>query len=127
MMRGEVYSERDSNRKFFSGRGDIMLNNLTNRMNPILGQGLIFGIILGIVEILFNFIAGSLGLIGLLIALALYFVFALLAGRRASQQTGKIATGVLAGLLKGVVSAFISNSLSVVSVVTNFDAIRQYC
>jgi uncharacterized membrane protein (DUF485 family) len=125
MMRGEVYSERDSNRKYFSGRGDVMLNSLTNRMNPILGQGLIFGIILGIIEILFNFIAGSLGLIGLLVALALYFVFALLAGRRASQQTGKIVTGVLAGLLTGFVSAFITSAISVVSVVTNFDAIVQ--
>ena len=125
MMRGEVYSERDSNRKYFSGRGDVMLNSLTNRMNPILGQGLIFGIILGIIEIVFNFIAGALGLIGLLVALALYFVFALLAGRRASQRTGKLVTGVLAGLLTGFVSAFITSALSVVSVVTNFDAIVQ--
>src|SRR5260370_41777080 len=108
MMRGEVYREGDGNRKYFSGRGDVMLNSLTNRMNPILGQGLIFGIILGIIEIVFNFIAGYLGLIGLLIALALYFVFAFLAGRRASQRTGKIVTGVLAGLLTGFVGPFIS-------------------
>src|SRR5258708_4300511 len=127
-MRGEIYSERDSNReqkKFFSGRGDVMLNSLTNRMNPILGQGLIFGIILGIIEIVFNFIAGSLGLIGLLVALALYFVFALLAGRRASQRTGKIVTGVLAGLLKGVWSPFISSVFLRVSVVSNFSVIVE--
>src|SRR5258708_36695409 len=99
MMRGEVCSERDSNReqkKFFSGRGDVMLNSLTNRMNPIVGEGLIFGIILGIIEILFNFIAGSLGLIGLLVALALYFVFALLACRRGSHGKGKLFRGLFA-------------------------------
>src|SRR5260221_14567981 len=111
MMRGEVCSERDSNReqkKFFSGRGDVMLNSLTNRMNPIVGEGLIFGIILGIIEILFNFIAGSLGLIGLLVALALYFVFALLAGRRARPRTGTPVTGVLAGPFIGIPGGFIA-------------------
>src|SRR5216683_5530498 len=122
MMRGEVYSERDSNRKYFSGRGDVMLNSLTNRMNPILGQGLIFGIILGIVEIAFSFIGGSLGIIGSLISLALYFVFALLAGRRASQRTGKLVTGVLAGLLTGFVSAFITSAISAIFAFANFDA-----
>src|SRR5260370_7924086 len=123
MMRGEVYSEGDGSGKEVSGRGDVVRKRLTNRVNTILGQGLIFGIILGIIEIVFNFIAGYLGLIGLLIALALYFVFALLAGRRASQRTGKIVTGVLAGLLTGFVSAFITSAISVFSVVTNFDAI----
>src|SRR5713101_4427235 len=125
MMRGEVYSERDSNReqkKFFSGRGDVMLNSLTNRMNPILGQGLIFGILLGIVEIAFSFIGNSLGIIGSLISLALYFVFALLAGRRASQRTGKLVTGVLAGLLTGFVSAFITSAISAIFAFANFDA-----
>src|SRR5260370_37849622 len=126
MMRGEVYSERDSNRKYFSGRGDVMLNSLTNRMNPILGQGLIFGIILGIIEIVFNFIAGSLGLIGLLVALALYFVFALLAGRRASQPTGKIVTGVLAGPFNGLVGGFIIMAIHVLSVFTDFCSIANY-
>jgi len=127
-MRGEVYGERDSNRehkKFFSGRGDVMLNSLTNRMNPIVGEGLIFGIILGIVEIAFSFIGGSLGLIGSLISLALYFVFALLAGRRASQRTGKIITGILAGLLTGFVSAFITSAISAIFAFANFNAYVQ--
>jgi uncharacterized membrane protein (DUF485 family) len=102
-----------------------MLNSLTNRMNPILGQGLIFGIILGIVQIAFGLISSSLGLIGLLIALALYFVFALLAGQRASQRTGKIVTGVLAGLLTGFVSAFITSAVSAYFSIANFDELVQ--
>src|SRR5258708_30080981 len=103
-----------------------MLNSLTNRMYPILGQGLIFGIILGIIEIVFNFIAGSLGLIGLLVALALYFVFALLAGRRAAQRTGKLVTSVLAGQFTGLLGGFFTTPPTVVSVVTDFSSAVQF-
>ena len=77
--------------------------NALNRLNPALQQGLIWGFILGIVQIAFSFISGSLGFIGSLISLALYLVFAWMAGQRASQRTGRTATGVWAGLLTGFV------------------------
>ena len=68
-------------------------------------EGLLFGIVAGILELIFSFI--NLGSLGTLIALALFLVFGLIAGTRASQQTGKMSTGVLAGLWVGLFSTAI--------------------
>jgi|SRR6266404_6214650 len=128
MMRGEFGREQGINtikEDIYLRKRDVMQINALNRLNPALQQGLIWGFILGIVQIAFSFISGSLGLIGTLIALALYLVFAWMAGQRASQRTGRTATGVWAGLLTGAISALLSVIVSGVFAFTNFDAIVQ--
>ncbi|HJT56029.1 MAG TPA: hypothetical protein VJ761_06015, partial [Ktedonobacteraceae bacterium] len=71
---------------------------------PSLRQGLIFGSTLGVACILLDFasylpiVGGLLGLLTFYILLLFFFVFCLLAGKRASKVTGKIRTGTIAGL-----------------------------
>jgi hypothetical protein len=128
MMRGEFGRKQGINtikEDIYLRKRDVMQINALNRLNPALQQGLMWGFILGIVQIAFSFISGSLGLIGTLIALALYLVFAWMAGQRASQRTGRTATGVWAGLLTGAISALLSVIVSGVFAFTNFDAIVQ--
>jgi hypothetical protein len=128
MMRGEFGREQGINtikEDIYLRKRDVMQINALNRLNPALQQGLMWGFILGIVQIAFSFISGSLGIIGTLIALALYLVFAWMAGQRASQRTGRTATGVWAGLLTGAISALLSVIVSGVFAFTNFDAIVQ--
>jgi len=125
-MRGEFGREQGINtikEDTYLRKRDVMQINALNRLNPALQQGLMWGFILGIVQIAFSFISGSLGIIGTLIALALYLVFAWMAGQRASQRTGRTATGVWAGLLTGAISALLSVIVSGVFAFTNFDAI----
>jgi len=99
--------------------------NASNRLNPALQQGLIWGFILGLVLLVITYFSGGLGQISTLIALALILVFAFIAGQRASRRTGRTATGVWAGLLTGAISALLSVIVSGVFAFTNFDAIVQ--
>ena len=99
--------------------------NASNRLNPALQQGLIWGSILGLVLIAISFFSGYLGLIGTLIALALGLVFAFMAGQRASQRTGRTATGVWAGLLTGAMSGLLYVIVNGVFTFANFDAAVQ--
>lgn len=96
--------------------------------SPALRQGLILGIILAVVAIGFGFISPYLGLgaaLNSVIVLAIYLVFGLLAGRRASTQTGKVGTGVLAGFLAGLIASVLSSILSIILVLVNIDQYRQ--
>jgi hypothetical protein len=92
---------------------------------PALRQGLIFGVFLGIIEILFSYISQAvpLGSISTLIAYLLYLVFGLIAGMRASQQTGTIRTGLVAGLWTGLFSSLISSIVSFIITIANLDTI----
>ena len=95
--------------------------------SPALRQGLIYGVILAIVAVVFGFLQSfvGLGLLGSIISLAIYFIFGLLAGQRASTQTGKIGTGILAGFLAGLVSSIISAVISIILTVTNLDNVTR--
>lgn len=103
------------------------MQSVSRISSPALRQGLIFGVILAVVEIAFSFLSQiiALGLIGSLIALVIYLVFGALAGQRASAQTGRVGTGVLAGFLSGLIASVISAIVSIVLTLTNIDAIRQ--
>ena|ERR1700694_2073182 len=103
------------------------MKNIPLPGSPALRQGLIFGVIVAVVQIVFSFLSNAigLGLTGTIVVLIIYFVFGLLAGQRASMQTGKIGTGVLAGFLAGLISSLISAVLSIILTLTNIDAIRQ--
>ncbi len=100
--------------------------NASNRLNPALQQGLIWGFILGLVLLAFSYLSGGLGIISTLISLALILVFAFIAGQRASQRTGRTATGVWAGLLTGAISALLDVIVNGAFAFANFDATVQY-
>ena len=97
-----------------------MQNVLARVRNPALRQGLIFGIILGVILLALSFISTNF-----FITLALILLAAFLAGRRASQETGRITTGTLAGLWTGLIGIFIPSIISVILVLINIDAYRN--
>ena len=89
--------------------------------NPALHNGLLFGMILGIVEIVLYFLFGTLGLILSL----LFFLFLVgYAGYRASTCTGMVSTGAVAGVLVGLLSSVIASIPLLLYILTNSDAIR---
>ncbi|HLH62178.1 MAG TPA: hypothetical protein VKV20_10895 [Ktedonobacteraceae bacterium] len=102
-----------------------MQSFLTSPSRPALRNGLIFGIALGIIEVLFSFIsqAAVLGGIGTLIAYGLYILFGFIAGVRASQLTGKTTTGVAAGVWAGLFSSLVSSLVSFILVLVNINSI----
>jgi hypothetical protein len=107
-MMEKLFNRERSHKSTFesSPRGvSIMQNPFARISNPALREGLLFGIVAGILEVIFSFI--NLGSLGTFIALALFLVFGLIAGTRASQQTGKMSTGALAGLWVGLFSTAI--------------------
>jgi len=127
-MRGEFGREQGINtikEDIYLRKRGVMQINALNRLNPALQQGLIWGFILGIVQIAFSFISGSLGFIGSLISLALYLVFAWMAGQRASQRTGRTATGVWAGLLTGFIGALLPAIVIGIFEFTNLNVVVQ--
>lgn len=97
-----------------------MQNVLARVRNPALRQGLTLGIILGIILIALNFIVS-----GLIIIAALVIGAALIAGMRASQGTGRIITGAIAGLWAGFFGTLILSIFSVGFILLNIDAVRK--
>jgi hypothetical protein len=99
---------------------DIMQNALARVRNPALRQGLIFGTILGFILLVISFFSS-----GLTITLILCLLAAFIAGMRASQETGRITTGTLAGLWTGLIGIFIPSIISIVLLLINIDAVRK--
>jgi hypothetical protein len=97
-----------------------MQNLLARVGNPALRQGLIFGIFLGVILLALSFIINDL-----IITFALILLAAFIAGMRASQETGRLATGTLAGLWTGLIGIFIPSIISVVFVLFNIEAYRK--
>ena len=102
-----------------------MQKQFTRTGNPAFRQGLLFGILLGLFPIVFNVILSLAGLstlfIGALettftgighfisiVSLTVTILAYLLAGRCASQHTGKLGTGALAGLWTALIGAVIT-------------------
>jgi hypothetical protein len=128
MMRGELGREQGIDtikEDIYLRRRGVMQINASNRLNPALQQGLIWGFILGLVLLVISYFSGGLGQISTLIALALILVFAFIAGQRASRRTGRTATGVWAGLLTGAISALLSIIVNGVFAFVKFDATVQ--
>lgn len=100
--------------------------NLNLRLgNTPLTIGLIFGIILALVSILFTLASVYLGQLGSYLSLAIFILFGLLAGRRASLITGKISSALLAGFLTGFIGTLLVGILSFILNYINIDYIRQ--
>lgn len=95
---------------------------------PSLRQGLLFGIILGVVEIAYGFFASFVtqaefqSVLGT-VALALFLLFGFLAGQRASKETGKLGSGVMAGLWAGLIGSFIDGIIPLVGTLVNMQSI----
>ena len=78
--------------------------------HPALREGLFFGMILGVFEIVSGLLQNLAGLHSLntffsVVFLVLTIALILLAGIRASQKTGRVSTGALAGLIVELVSS----------------------
>lgn len=71
---------------------------------PSLRQGLMWGLLLGVVEILYGLLTSfiDLGTLTTTVALALFLFFGFIAGRQAAQETGKLGTGAMAGFWTGL-------------------------
>lgn len=87
--------------------------------------GLIFGIILALVLILYSFIAPTvdqaLGSVSIFLNIGIYVIFGFLAGRRASKLTGKLTSAIGASAIAGLVSALITGILSLLLTFINVD------
>lgn len=87
--------------------------------------GLIFGVILAFVLVLYSliapFVAQTLGTISLFVDIAIYLIFGFLAGRRASRMTGKLSSGVVAGALAGLVSSLLSGIYALILTYVNLN------
>lgn len=93
----------------------------TRTGNPALQNGLLFGIILGAIEVLFSL---TLGNIGFIICLVIYLGMVGVAGYRASARTGKVSTGLVAGLLTGLFSSIIGSLGLFFFTLPHVDALR---
>lgn len=96
--------------------------NLGNRPWTI---GIIFGVILAVVLVLYSFIAPfieqTLGALGLFVDIAIYFVFGLLAGRRATLLTEKLSSGIAAGAIEGLVSSLLAGIYALILTYVNIN------
>jgi len=98
-----------------------MQNALARVRNPALRQGLIFGIVLGIILLAVSFI----GLNNLTFTLILCLLAAFIAGLRASQETGRMTTATLAGLWTGLIGTFIPSIILTLLFLINIDTYRK--
>jgi hypothetical protein len=90
-----------------------------------LTQGLIFGVILGIIEIILIFVGQYIGGFSTLLVYVLYLGIPVIAGFRASAQTGRVSTGLLAGLYTGLFASIIYGIVQLIYTFINVDSLRQ--
>src|SRR6266851_6843066 len=95
---------------------------------PSLRWGVIFGIILGIVEAAFNFAVSHVtdqnaqNILGYVPAL-LFLVLGFYAGLRASQETGRWTTGLITGLWVGLIGTVIADLIPLANTFFNLQNI----
>src|SRR5258708_6473477 len=94
----------------------------TRSRNPALQNGLLFGLILGLIEAVLSFLLGS---VGFLVSLIIYLGLVGFAGYRASARTGRVGTGLLAGFLAGLFSSVIASAVLLIVLLTHIDSLRQ--
>ena len=95
---------------------------------PSLRYGLIFGLIMGVVQIIYGYGASFITSVDVqnfltTISLALFVLFGFLAGQRAAQETGKLGTGVLAGIWTGVIGCLIIGLVSLIGTLATMSSI----
>ena len=85
--------------------------------------GAIFGVILGVIQIVLSLF--SLGLLKTVIDLLVWLVGFFLAGMFAARQTGRAGTGALAGLVTGLISGLLGIIFGLIQIATNGSQITQ--
>ncbi|HXR66048.1 MAG TPA: hypothetical protein VN729_08995 [Ktedonobacteraceae bacterium] len=94
---------------------------------PSLRWGLIFGIILGIVEVIYNFAASFITEVNVqsilgYVAAILFIVMGFYAGLRASQETGKWTSGFVAGIWVAIIGTVIFYVIPLVNTFINLQS-----
>lgn len=96
------------------------MGNVFNRIKrPALRQGVIFGLILAVVEIAVSLAsnafqdANAQNILSI-IALAAFLIAGYIAGQKASQETGKLGSGAAAGLWAGLIGSVVESLLPLV-------------
>lgn len=97
-----------------------MKNIFAKVRQPALRYGLIFGLILEAIQILFlgilsNAIPMALGQIITIVVLVLFVIFGFIAGMKTARETGKWSSGVVAGLCTGVFGFIVFGILSFIN------------
>ncbi len=103
---------------------------IERRGSPALKFGILFGILLGAFQVVLTLLTkylnlGSFALFITLGGFVLALIVYLLAGIRASQETGMMGTGAFAGLWTGVVSAIIGFLGALLLAYLNLGTLRQ--
>lgn len=92
-------------------------------------QGILIGLILGIIQAILSLISSfftqaSIATVFFVIFVVLTPLGCLYAGLRASQRTGLISTGLLAGMWAGFISSLISFLYALIVTIITIDSIR---
>ncbi|GCE12968.1 hypothetical protein KTT_28270 [Tengunoibacter tsumagoiensis] len=95
---------------------------------PILREGILFGIGIGIFQVILGFIASLvppgvaswIAIIGFLLTLFVYMYV----GFRITRETGALKKGAMAGALTGGIAYLVNGIVSLVATLVNLDAIR---
>lgn len=93
--------------------------------NPAVQQGLMWGVVLGVIEVLLAIISsfvniGDSNIIASVVAMLAF----LWAGIRAAQKTGLVRTGLMAGWLTGLIASIISSVVTVIITFIKIDSLR---
>jgi signal transduction histidine kinase len=108
--------------------GWSMANIFARIRRPSLREGLMWGLILGVVEIVYGFAISyvtqaSVQALLSNVILALFLVFGFIAAQRASRETGKLGSGVMAGIWTGLVGSILYGLVPLVNTFINLSNI----
>lgn len=104
------------------------MNRMFRIQNPTLRLWTAYGAILAVIQIAFGILGQIINLDAVtyeLISLGGYLFLSLLAARRASLRTGKLSTGVVAGVMVAFIGSFLIALLSFILTLANLDGYRQ--
>ena len=98
-----------------------MQNSTSRPSHPALREGLVFGVISGIIGIAYNLLLNYVvsGMVGNILAVLFFLVLIalnLLAGVRASQWTGRVGTGARAGVITQLIASLFGAILTLTKI-----------
>ena len=85
--------------------------------------GVIFGVILGAIQIIISLL--SLGLPGTIIEVLIWLIGFFLIGMFAARRTGRVGTGALVGLITGLIGGLIAVIFAIIQITANGPEITQ--
>ncbi|HLI68725.1 MAG TPA: hypothetical protein VKV19_03105 [Ktedonobacteraceae bacterium] len=95
---------------------------------PTLRQGLMWGLLLGVVEIIYGYGASFIASADIqnilsAIGLALFVLFGFIAGQRAARETGRLGTAAIAGIWVGLFGSVLAALVQLVNWLVNLSNI----